>query len=136
MVSEDSDVTGLLRRWKEGSTDAENQLFRIVMPDLQKLARYFMNRERSGHSLQSGDLVDQIYFRLVAAKDRDWQNRRHFFAIAARAMRRFLIDYARNRGAPQFVHFEGIEAVLRANNSKVDKAMAVAKLLDELEACQ
>jgi RNA polymerase sigma factor (TIGR02999 family) len=136
MVSEDSDITKLLRRWKEGSTDAENQLFCMVMPDLRKLARYFMKRERSDHSLQSSDLVDQVYFKLVAAKDRDWQNRRHFFAIAARAMRRYLIDYARNRGAPQFVPFEDIEAVLRTSHSQVEMAVAIDKLLDELEQSQ
>ena len=82
---------------QQGSPGAENELFDLVVPDLQRLAHYLMQRERKGHSLQPTELVDQIYFRLVAAKNQDWQNRRHFFAIAARAMRRYLIDHARGR---------------------------------------
>src|SRR5437763_3568014 len=91
------DITQLLHKWREGSREAENELFTLVLPQLRRLARYLMRGERKGHSLQPTELVDQIYFRMVAAKDRDWQNRRHFFAIASRAMRRHLIDHARGR---------------------------------------
>src|SRR5882724_4268711 len=96
------DVTQLLRRWREGDRDAENELFTRVLPDLRRLAHYLMKRERAGHTMQASELVDQVYFRLVAAKDRDWRTRKHFFAIAARAMRRHLIDYARGRPDAEF----------------------------------
>jgi hypothetical protein len=68
-VDDDGDITRLLRRWREGRTEVENELFRLVMPDLRNLARYFIRGERKGHSLQATELVDEIYFRLVAAKE-------------------------------------------------------------------
>jgi RNA polymerase sigma factor (TIGR02999 family) len=97
MPEETGDITLLLQKWSAGSRTAENELFARVMPHLRRLAHYLMMRERRGHSLQPTELVDQIYFRMVAAKERDWRNRQHFFAIAARAMRRHLIDHARGR---------------------------------------
>ena len=91
------EITQLLRQWRDGNTDAENELFDRLNPDLRRLAHYLMKSERKGHTLQATELVDEIYVRLVAAKNRDWQNRQHFFAIAGRAMRRYLIDLARGR---------------------------------------
>jgi RNA polymerase sigma factor (TIGR02999 family) len=126
------DITHLLHQWREGSREAENQLFRLVLPNLRRLAHYLMQRERKDHSLQATELVDQVYFRMVAAKERDWQNRKHFFAIAARAMRRHLIDHARGRPAAEFVGLEGFEEILPAASAKVDLAIGVDRLLDEL----
>ena len=97
MLERGGEITRLLRKWREGNREAENELFARVYPNLRRLAHYMMKGERKGHSLQATDVVDQIYFRLVAAKDRDWQDRRHFYAIAGRAMRQYLIDYARKR---------------------------------------
>jgi len=126
------DVTQLLHQWQQGKPDAENKLFELVVPDLRRLARYLMSRERQGHSLQATELVDQIYIRLVAAKDRDWRNRRHFFAIAARAMRRYLIDHARGRPDGQFLAIEEWESFLPADSAKLDLAISVDRLLNEL----
>jgi RNA polymerase sigma factor (TIGR02999 family) len=126
------DITYLLRQWREGSREAENQLFTLVLPNLRRLAHYLMQRERKDHSLQATELVGQIYFRMVAAKDRDWQNRKHFFAIAARAMRRYLIDHARGRPSAEFVALEGFENILPADSEKIDLAITVDRLLDEL----
>jgi RNA polymerase sigma factor (TIGR02999 family) len=126
------DITQLLHRWRDGSREAENQLFTLVVPDLRRLARYLMKGERKGHSLQATELVDQIYFRLVAAKDRDWQNRGHFYAIAGRAMRRHLIDHARGRPNAEFVALDGIVDFLPAGSAKVDLAITVDRLLDQL----
>lgn len=128
------DITGLLHRWRDGSSDAENELFALVLPDLRKLAHYLMKRERKGHTLQATELVDQIYFRLVGAKDRDWRNRQHFFAIAGRAMRRYLIDYARGRHDADFVLLDGIEKFLPADSHNVDLAVTVDLLLEQLAA--
>jgi RNA polymerase sigma factor (TIGR02999 family) len=126
------EITHLLHEWRAGSREAENQLFTLVLPNLRRLAHYLMQRERPDHSLQATELVDQIYFRMVAAKERDWQNRKHFFAIAARAMRRYLIDHARGRPAAEFVALEGLEDILPADSGKVELAIAVDGLLDEL----
>jgi RNA polymerase sigma factor (TIGR02999 family) len=130
------EITLLLRRWSEGNRDAESELFRVVMPDLRRLAHYLMKGERNAHALQPTELVDQIYFRLVAAKDRDWQNRRHFFAIAARAMRRHLIDCARARPRARFVAFDAIEGALGVSSSKMQRALEVDALLEELNRTQ
>lgn len=132
MLEKTGDITYLLRKWREGSSDAENELFALVLPNLRRLAHHLMKGERKGHSLQATELVDQIYLRLVSAKDRDWQNRQHFFAIAARAMRRYLIDHARGRPRAEFVALEGIENLLPASSVKLDLAVTIDRLLDEL----
>ena len=133
-VAKMGDVTELLHKWREGSHEAENELFAMVLPNLRRLAHYLMQGERKGHSLQPTELVDQVYFRLVAAKNRDWQNRRHFFAIAGRAMRRHLIDHARGRPDAEFITLEGIQNLLPADSAKVDLAITIDRLLDRLAA--
>jgi RNA polymerase sigma factor (TIGR02999 family) len=131
-VENTGDITQLLRRWREGSREAENELFALVLPKLRRLAHYLMKGERKGHSLQPTELVDQIYLKLVAAKDRDWRNRQHFFAIAARAMRRYLIDHARGRPDADFVALEGMKDFLPAESAEIELAVAVDQLLDQL----
>src|SRR5579863_5817467 len=122
MPDQTADITGLLHKWRDGSREAENELFALVLPNLRRLARHFMRGERKGHTLQPTELVNQIYLRMVAAKDRDWQNRQHFYAIAARAMRRYLIDHARGRPNAEFVALEGIENLLPASSVKLELA--------------
>ena len=126
------DITQLLQAWRAGNREAENELFALVLPNMRRLAHYLMKRERKGHTLQPTELVDQVYFRLVAAKDRDWQNRQHFFAIAARAMRRYLIDYARGRPDAEFVALDGMDNFMRADSAKLDLAVTIDRLLDQL----
>jgi RNA polymerase sigma factor (TIGR02999 family) len=132
MPPEAGDITKLLREWRSGSRDAENQLFDLVMPNLRRLAHYLMRAERKDISLQPTELVNQVYLRLVNAKNRDWQNRQHFFAIAARAMRRYLIDHARGRPKADFIALDGIEDLLPAGSPKAELALTVDQLLDEL----
>jgi RNA polymerase sigma factor (TIGR02999 family) len=126
------EITLLLRLWREGDRQAEDQLFTLVMPNLRRLAHYLMLRERRDHSMQATELIGQTYFRMVAARDRDWQNRKHFFAIAARAMRRYLIDHARGRPSAQFVALQGFENILPADSGRIDLALTVDRLLDDL----
>jgi RNA polymerase sigma factor (TIGR02999 family) len=128
------DITQLLQEWRLGSRDAENELFTLVTPNLRRLAHYLMKGERKGHTMQATELVDQVYFRLVGAKDRDWRNRAHFFAIAGRAMRRFLIDYARGKPDAEVVALDGLRDFLPADSSKIDLAITVGRLLDQLAA--
>lgn len=133
MPEETGEITRLLREWRDGSSEAENELFERVYTDLHRLARLRLKNERKGGSLQSTELVDQIYMRLVAAKDRDWQNRQHFFAIAGRAMRHYLIDQARARPDVDIIGLDNLEQVLPGQSGKVHNAVVLAAVLEDLE---
>jgi len=91
-------VTALLYNWRQGDEAARDRLMPLVYADMQKLARRELRQERAGHTLLTRDLVHEAYERLVKA-DVSWNDRRHFFAIAARTMRRVLVDHARARQA-------------------------------------
>jgi RNA polymerase sigma factor (TIGR02999 family) len=136
MPEKTDDITELLHKWRDGDHSAESELFELVLPNLRRLAHHYMKGERPEHTLQPTELVNQIYFRLVAAKDRDWRDRRHFFAIAGRAMRRYLIDHARGRPHAEIVALEGMENMVPADSAKLDLAVTVDRLLDELAATQ
>jgi len=127
------EVTVLLQAWAKGDRSVEAQLFELVLPDLHKIAERLMHRERPNHSLEPTALLNEAYCRLVMARERDWHNRRHFFAVAARAMRFLLIDYARARPKAQFVPAEGIEEWLGAAGGDLNQAIAIDGLLGELE---
>lgn len=131
-MAESPEITQLLQEWRRGQAGAENELFELVYPELRRLAHYLMKGERKGHTLQPSELVDQAYFRLVRAKDRDWQNRRHFFAIAGRIMRRYLIDYARGKPNAQFLEMGGFENAIAAAEPNLDQAVLIDQLLDRL----
>lgn len=90
-------VTQLLAAWGEGDQTALDQLVPLVHKELRQLARRYMNHERQGHTLQTTALVNEAYLRLVEQRSVRWQNRAHFFAIAAQLMRRILVDYSRRR---------------------------------------
>jgi RNA polymerase sigma factor (TIGR02999 family) len=91
-------VTRLLLAWREGDAAAFDKLMPLVYNELRTLARRQMRRERSGHTLQATALVHEAYLRLIDQRQVKWQNRAHFFAIAAQVMRRIVVDYARKRG--------------------------------------
>lgn len=93
------DVTGLLRRWEEGDKEALEELMPLVYGELRRLAAHYLRIERSGHTLQPTALVHEAYLRLVDQRHVVWQNRAHFFGIAAQMMRRVLVDHARRRAA-------------------------------------
>ncbi len=123
------EITLLLHEWRNGSAAAENQLFELVTPNLRKLAHYLMSKERNDRSLQATELVNEAYLRLITAKDRDWQDRKHFFAIAARVMRRYLIDQAR-KGKAAFVPIDPDQSDPGA--LPPEDAILLDQLLDEL----
>ena len=91
-------VTQLLRAWSDGDEAALNQLAPLVEPELRRLARAHMARERTGHTLQATALVNEVFLRFKQAPSLRWQDRSHFIGIAARVMRRVLVDHARARG--------------------------------------
>src|SRR5262249_26342406 len=84
----------LLEELRGGQPDAESRLLSLVYSELKRLARSYLRRERPDHTLGVTDLVHEVYLRL-AGTDQDWKNRAHFFAVAAQAMRRVLVDHAR-----------------------------------------
>jgi len=90
-----SEVTELLVEWQNGNQQALDQLMPLVYGELRAIARRYLSRERSDHTLQSTSLVHEAYFKLVDQRRVQWQNRAHFLGIAAQLMRRILVDHAR-----------------------------------------
>ena len=90
------DVTQLLIAWTNGDQVARDQLISVVYEELHRLARRYMRQESPGHTLQTSALVNEAFLRLVDQRNVHWQNRAHFFGIAAQMMRRILVDYARS----------------------------------------
>jgi RNA polymerase sigma-70 factor (ECF subfamily) len=93
------DVTVLLARWRKGSAEAEAQLMERVQGELRRLAAGYLRRERGGQTLQPTAIVNEAYIRLLPQRGVSWENRAHFFGIAAKMMRRVLVDHARRRHA-------------------------------------
>ena len=99
------DVTRILRAWSDGDRRALDELIPIVYEELRRQAARYLRRERPDHTLQTTALIHEAYVRLVDQKDVRWQNRAHFFGVAAQLMRRILVDHARKdqalkRGGP------------------------------------
>ncbi|MEK6300086.1 MAG: sigma-70 family RNA polymerase sigma factor [Acidobacteriota bacterium] len=139
MTSSQSEVTQLLREWGNGDKAALDLLVPVVYQELRRLARYYMSRERPGHTLQTSALVNEAYMRLVDYRDMRWQNRAHFFAVAAQAMRRILVDHARKRdfakrgGGAVKVSFDETAIVSRkqdANLIALDDALTTLEAFD------
>ena len=97
-TSSSENVTELLVAWSDGDQAALDRLTPLVYNELHRLARRYMRRESPGHTLQTSALVNEAYIRLVDQRDVRWQNRSHFFGIAAQMMRRILVDHARSHG--------------------------------------
>ena len=92
-----SEVTQLLREWSEGREEARDRLLGLVYDPLRAIAERHLHGERAGHTLQPTALVHELYLRLVNQRRVDWTDRTHFFAVAAKVMRRILVDHARRR---------------------------------------
>jgi RNA polymerase sigma factor (TIGR02999 family) len=90
-------ITQLLKKWSEGNQEILDKLMPLVYEELRRQASRYLRRERSNHTLQTTALIHEAYLKLVDQKEVEWQSRGHFFAIAAQAMRRILVDYARER---------------------------------------
>jgi RNA polymerase sigma-70 factor (ECF subfamily) len=92
------EVTALLRAWRAGDEDAYRRVTSILYDDLRRRAAHYMRRKQVGDTLQATALVHEAFIRLAGARRVDWQDRRHFLAVAARTMRRVLVDVARAQG--------------------------------------
>lgn len=130
-------VSQLLIDWGNGDEAALDRLMPLVYEELRQLARLHMRKERAGHTLQTTALVNEAYLRLVGQQNIRWQSRAHFFAIAARLIRRILIDHARRRhrakrgGDAHRVSFE--EAAVLTPGHSIDM-LALDEALTRLEA--
>ena len=131
------DVTTLLQRWSAGDPEALDKLMPLVYGELRKLAAARLRQERGGHTLQSSALVNEAYLRLAGQGGVHWQNRAHFFAIAAQMIRRILVDHARAQhrdkrggGAETLVLDEAIHA---ASSDRGVEMIALDDALNGLE---
>jgi len=139
MSPDRQDVTRLLQQWRAGNQEALDQLMPIVYDELRRLAGRCLQSERSGHTLRATALVNEAYIRLIDA-DVGWQDRAHFFAVAARVVRRILVEYARSHtrqkrgGGEEMVPLD--EAVIvgpeaSATVLELDEALQRLAVLDE-----
>jgi RNA polymerase sigma factor (TIGR02999 family) len=94
-----SEVTQLLHEWSKGREEAREALLGLVYDPLRVIAERHLHREREGHTLQPTALVHELYLRLVDQRSVAWNDRTHFFAVAAQVMRRILVDHARRRNS-------------------------------------
>jgi RNA polymerase sigma factor (TIGR02999 family) len=127
------EITMLLRAWAAGDRTVENELFNLLLPHLRRVARALLSKERRGHPWQATELVDEVYSALVRAKDRDWRDRAHFFAIAARAMKWRLIDEGR-KPHPDYVLMDDLSSPFLGRSANLNLAIDIDRLRDELAA--
>jgi RNA polymerase sigma-70 factor, ECF subfamily len=99
MATLSHDVTQLLEDWRNGDREALERLTPLVYAELRRIARRYLRSERQDHTLQGTALVHEAFIRLVNQNNVEWQNRAHFFGIAARLMRQILVDHARRHAA-------------------------------------
>jgi RNA polymerase sigma factor (TIGR02999 family) len=135
-------VSELLVRWKAGDQDALEALLPLVYKELRDIARYHLQRERPGHTLQSAALVHEVYLRLLDQRPFDTDNRAHFLAVASRLMRQILVDHARShgaakRGADRRVELDASLVLPQARSTDVvalDDALTDLARLDEQQS--
>ena len=139
-MSTPQEITALLLAWGNGDKAALGQLMPLVYDELRRIAHRYLGRERVGHTLQSAALVNEAYLKLIGERQMDWQNRAHFFAVAAQLMRMILVDYARTRnrdrrgGGAQRVSLEDALAVADEQSADLvalDDAMKALAAFDE-----
>src|SRR3954468_20604938 len=92
------DVTVLLKAWSEGDSSALDKLAPLIYDELRRLAKRYMSREKPGSTMETGVLLNEAFLKLVHWKTARWENRSHFYGLAAHMMRRVLVDHARSRG--------------------------------------
>jgi RNA polymerase sigma-70 factor (ECF subfamily) len=130
-----NEVTQLLVAWSNGNQAARDRLISVVYEELHRLARRYMRRESPGHTLQTSALMNEAFVRLVDQKNVQWQNRAHFFGLAAQMMRRILVDYARRRNYSKRgggVRALSLDEALIVSNERSAEVVAIHEALEEL----
>jgi len=140
MTTSPQEVTQLLAAWRAGDQQALDKLMPLVYDELRRIASRYMKRERVGHTLQTSALVNEAYLRMVGQQNVDWQNRAHFFGVAASIMRHLLVDRARANGRvrrgrnPQQVEFDEAAVVSEQRGEELlalDEALTKLNQIDE-----
>jgi len=135
MHSHPSDITGLLARWQQGDSGALNDLATVIRRELIRMARRQLAREGRRNSVQASSLVQEVFLRLLPARDVDWRSRAHFFAVASQVMRRILVDHARERNCGKrggdIVHVPADEAAI-LSEVQLDEVVALDLALERL----
>jgi RNA polymerase sigma factor (TIGR02999 family) len=128
------DISTLLHAWSGGNGSALEMLTPIVYDELHRLARHYMRGERAGHSMQSTELVNEAYMRLVDYKRMHWQDRAHFFAVSAQLMRRILVEHARRHNPKRGggVEHVSLEAVASVDASRTTDLVALDDAMNAL----
>ena len=130
-------VTELLADWSEGDQEALNKLIPLVYDELHKLASRYLRRERPDHTLQTTAVVHEAYLKLVNQRDANFENRLHFFAVAAQIMRRILVDYARRHHASKRggdLYKLSLDEALVTSEEKGADLLALDEALERLAA--
>lgn len=134
MLTSPNSITKLLIGWREGDETALDRLMPLVYVEMRRMAHQYMRRERPGHTLQTSDLLNDAYLRLVDHKGMRWQNRAHFYTVAAQAMRRILVDHARTRNAgKRKVDLVDIDQAAHVVQKQPTDLVALDEALSELE---
>lgn len=136
MIPPDNEVTRLLEAWSDGKQEALEELLPLVYVELRKMARRYMNNQSSGHTLQTTALIHEAYLKLVHQNNKRWQNRSHFFAVAAKAMRHILVDHSRTRqrikrgGDTKLI---SLDQVAEISSGRAAQIVALDEALNQLE---
>jgi len=134
MTPSPNSITQLLVEWRDGDETALDRLMPLVYQEMRRMAHQYMRRERPGHTLQTTDLINEAYLRLVDHKGMRWQNRAHFYAVAAQAMRRILVDHARIRNArKRKVELVNLDEAALVGQKRSTDLVALDEALCELE---
>jgi RNA polymerase sigma-70 factor (ECF subfamily) len=137
------ETTRLLKAWSEGDETALERLVPLVDAEMRRLARHYLRQERPGHILQTTALINEAWIRLINWPDASWQNRAHFIGLAARLMRRVLVDEARRRKAQRYggdavqvslANAEGIAHEKNADLVELDDALNELATFDERQS--
>jgi RNA polymerase sigma factor (TIGR02999 family) len=135
MTSPPQQVTQLLNDWSTGDQTARDRLMTLVYEELHRLAHQYMRRESPGHTLQTSALVNEAFVKLVDQRNVRWQNRAHFFGLAAQLMRRILVDHARSRQTSKRgggLHPISFDDALYVSDERSAEVVAVHEALEQL----
>jgi RNA polymerase sigma-70 factor (ECF subfamily) len=133
-------ITQLLKQWSSGDESALDELVSLVYDELRRLASYYLRHQEIGHTLQATALVNEAFIRLMGVKETRWENRAHFFAVAAKAMRQIIIDHARSHkrlkrgGGQQAISIDGAAAITQEQAGDMialDEALNSLAAIDE-----
>lgn len=133
-VDSTNEVTGLLQKWSGGDADALEKLTPFIYAELYRIAKRYINREHTNNTLQTTELVDEAYMRLIDWKTAKWENRAHFFGVSAQLMRRILVDFARKRPKvkDKEVHRVSLDEAFTVTTEKDADLVALDEALNEL----